>query len=95
MMCLSAPRHVRLALVVSLFSLFVCHCLCANAHDASLGRGHSALCRGCCFGFFMPRATAPPCPVCRQPVVQEGLIVSDDVARGHVCPTRALIRHAH
>jgi hypothetical protein len=36
------------------------------------GCGHPALCRDCCSGLSM--ATSPPCPVCRQPVVQEGLI---------------------
>ena len=55
-------------------------CLSAPRH-VRFGCGHSALCRGCCFGLFMPQATAPPRPVCRRPVVQEGLIVSDDVVR--------------
>ena len=46
------------------------------------GCGQSARCRGCCFGLFrVATATTPPCPVRRQPVMQEGLIVSDAVVR--------------
>jgi hypothetical protein len=41
--------------------------------------GHSALCRGCA-GPFMQRAR-PICPYCREPVSQQELIESDDVAR--------------
>jgi hypothetical protein len=53
-------------------------CLSAPRH-VRFGCGHSALCRGCAEPFML--RAAPICLICRQPVVQEGLIVSDAVAR--------------
>ena len=53
-------------------------CLSAPRH-VRFGCGHSALCRGCAEPFML--WAAPICLICRQPVVQEGLIVSEAVAR--------------
>ena len=63
-------------------------CMSVPRH-VRFGCGHSALCRGCTEP-FMQRA-APACLICRQPVTQEGLIVSDAVAREatFVRPVRA------
>jgi len=53
-------------------------CMSAPRH-VRFGCGHSALCGGC-VGPFVQRA-APTCLICRQPVTQEGLVVSDAVTR--------------
>ena len=60
-----------------------------GAWHCKLCSGHSALCRGC-VGPFM-RREAPICLICRRPATQEGLVVSDAVAREvtFVRPVRA------